>query len=722
MGAWRRWTEVAVPARPRSLRRGAACLPVRGVNRAPPETTRHGAKPDNLKQKMKNLPTSLRWQINRLRCMTPLEIAHRGLRAARTALAGAVPAGAVPAPDLRQVGATWLAARVDVDPAPYLEAAARIAAGRLDILAVRDIEYGVAPRWNRHPLTGFEWPLEYGPGLSLKGGERGDIKYLWEPNRHLHLVTLAQAYRLGGDGAHAGLLLRLLDTWMAQCPPLRGPNWASAMEAALRLINWSLCWQLLGGAASPVFADAAGAALRRRWLESAYRHMLFVRRNLSLYSSANNHLIGELAGLFIAGRTWPYWRSARRWCEMARHRLARECLRQNAPDGVNREQAGAYHTFVLEYLMLAGLCARAGASGPAPGGLASADFPPAYWERLEAMCEFTQLLESFGPAAPAVGDSDDAAVVRLCPRESTNMRAPLLAVGARLFGRADFAAGAGDRAAWLFGTGSHAHAETPPAAAPTRPVRTDFPDGGYRALGIDPPARLRILFDTGPLGYTSIAAHGHADALAILLWAGTEPVLVDAGTYCYNDQPAWRAYFRGTGAHNTVRVDGLDQSEPGGSFMWLRKAVTTRLKDMASSDAQTARAEHDGYRRLPDPVTHERRLELARGGDRLQVADILRCAGSHEVEICWHFAEHLEIAREGRHLSARCAAGLLRIGVEQGAGAWHLYRGDEAGPWGWRSPRFGVKLPVTTAVWRADISGTCRFHTVFELARADDAI
>ncbi len=83
---------------------------------------------------------------------------------------------------------------------------------------------------------------------------------------------------------------------------------------------------------------------------------------------------------------------------------------------------------------------------------------------------------------------------------------------------------------------------------------------------------IRLVVDAGPLGYRSIAAHGHADALSFTLSVGGLEFLVDPGTYAYHTQGAWRQYFRGTAAHNTVRVDGQDQSESGGNFMWLRKA------------------------------------------------------------------------------------------------------------------------------------------------------
>ena len=658
---------------------------------------------------MAELKSALTWQVNRLRCMTPAEVVYRLWRTGTSFLEKLLPLRRpVPSARLDAPVAPWLPAQADLRADRYLEAAKSIRAGRLTILSMADFDYGISPRWNRHPATGFEWPLQRGLHLRLKDESRGDIKYLWEPNRHLHLVTLAQAYLLTADAAHAHALLRLLDSWLEQCPYPLGPNWASAMEAALRLINWSLCWQMLGGADSGFFADEAGTLLRTRWLESVYRHMIFIRRNLSLHSSANNHLIGELAGLFIAGRTWPFWDEVRCWSATAQRRLAGECLKQNSSDGVNLEQATSYHLFVVEYLLIAGVCARAGA----------VDFPPAYWQRMEAMFEYLHFLGTFGAAMPAIGDSDDAAVVRLCPAAEFDARRALLACAAVLFQRRHFADAAGgldEYAAWLFGAAAQARFASALAAEPARRTRTDFAAGGYCGLGMALPGRLRALFDTGPLGYTGIAAHGHADALAVLLWLDRHPFLVDAGTYCYNDQPAWRAYFRGTAAHNTVRIDGLDQSVQGGTFMWLRKAAAWRLQSAGTEECETARAAHDGYRRLRDPVTHERLVELSHGASRLLVTDTVHCRQDHLMEIFWHFAEDVQVMLEGNALTARGATGTLHVAMTAGDGEWQLSRGQEEPPSGWRSSRFGTKFPVTTAVWRAGVGKTTQFKTAFAL-------
>ena len=51
--------------------------------------------------------------------------------------------------------------------------------------------------------------------------------------------------------------------------------------------------------------------------------------------------------------------------------------------------------------------------------------------------------------------------------------------------------------------------------------------------------KCRVLIDHGALGYERLAAHGHADALSVWAFRGTQPIWVDFGSYSYADSD-WR--------------------------------------------------------------------------------------------------------------------------------------------------------------------------------------
>jgi hypothetical protein len=649
---------------------------------------------------------SLGWMFNRLRLMGPGEVAWRSRKAllgrlerARAALAPT----ATPAPQERW-GKTWVDGTDSVgafDARVYRAAADRVLAGRYDLFALKDLELGFPPRWNRDPKTGVEAPLVFGKTLDYRD-ERvaGDIKYLWEINRHYELVTLAQAWHLCGEDAYAFACRTMLDSWFRECPYPLGANWASALEHAVRLVNWSVAWDLLGAADSALFDGAEGTAFRNRWLGAIYRHCDFIAHHLSRYSSANNHLFGEYMGMLVASLTWPCWSQSAGWRDMARRGLETEALKQNGEDGVNLEQAIWYQHEVADMMLLCGLCARRN----------ELEFSRAYWSRLEAMLDYIAMTMDVAGNVPMIGDSDDAVMVRFDPAPGFNVYRSLLATGAILFRRSDFklkAVAMDDKSRWLTGASGAAVFDAMQAGR-GKPGRRTFPHGGYYVLGsdLDTTEEVRIVADAGPLGYLSIAAHGHADALSFTLSAGGRELLVDPGTCAYHTQPVWRAYFRGTAAHNTVRVDGVDQSEPGGNFMWLRKAhAMCELWD-TDEEADRFAARHEGYGRLSDPVVHKRKLLYLKRKRLLVVEDILECRGQHEVESWWHFAEdcQLQVHEQGT-VDVTCGHVRLRMERRDGVAVPELFLGAEQPPAGWISRRFDRRDPSPSLVWKEHIAG-----------------
>ena len=161
-----------------------------------------------------------------------------------------------------------------------------------------------------------------------------------------------------------------------------------------------------------------------------------------------------------------------------------------------------------------------------------------------------------------------------------------------------------------------------------------------------------MLVDAGPLGYLSIAAHGHADALSLVLNIGDREILIDPGTYSYHTDPAWRRYFRSTLAHNTVGIDGEDQSVQAGNFMWTHHAHARCIEFETGSERQRFIGEHYGYQRLEDPVVHRREIVFDSRRQLFEVTDMIRCEGEHRARRAWHFAEGLR-GRARRFRAAR---------------------------------------------------------------------
>ena len=615
--------------------------------------------------------------------MTPAELGYRLLRAIQARVERRTLNRAVPAPDLAYCGNAWIAKEPKVGASAYVEAAERIAQGWLDVYALRGIKLGYPPRWNRDPKSGIEAPPAYGKLLDTGDPDLvGDVKYLWQPNRHAHVVTLAKAHALTKKRLYLETIEEHLDSWFLACPYGIGPNWASALEVSIRLVNWSMAWQLV--------ADALGEDFRSRWLRSVYQHCAFIRGWFTLHASAAHQLIGEAAGLFIAALTWPHWAESRGWAATAKAVLEREVVAQTSSDGVSREQSIGVHAFVLERLLLCLLAGKANGQW----------FSPDLESRVEAMLDFLASVTDVGGHVPDFGDSD---------AEDGALGRSLLATGAIIFKRGDFkvkARALDDGTRWLLGRDADAQFAALDVEATRLPLRQAFPEGGYFVAGcaFDTPSEIRLVIDAGPAGYRGAAAHGHADALSFTLSIGGKEFLVDPGTYAFHTQQAWRRYFRGTAAHNTLRIDALDQSvrARAGCSLWL-----------SSPDKDTFEGWHDGYMRLDDPVKHRRLVELDKVARRIVVEDTLEMGEEHDVELFFHLSERCRVdpcpddsfavSHDGRE---------MRVTLPSLAGASaRIDQGNLAPLQGWRSPAFDTRVAAPVIVWQARLAGSVHLRT-----------
>jgi len=573
----------------------------------------------------------------------------------------------------------------------------RVVGHRLSFLGLLDADLGDPIDWNRDRESGRKASLRFAPLVDYRDHRiAGDAKIVWEPNRHHHLVVLGRAYRAIADVRYAAEVVTQLESWFEQCPFARGVNWRSPLELAIRLINWVWAIELIreSGLITGTFLN--------RLRQVAYLHLWEITRRYSRGSSANNHRIGEAAGVFIGSSYFRELDDGGRWRRDSREILGEEIIAQTYPDGGSREQAVGYHIFVLQLFLLAGIVARN----------IGEDFPAAYWSRLERMLEFLSALSEGGPP-PMIGDSDDGYVLDL--GGAHDLRA-LLGIGAILFARADFKAGCGEypeAARWLVGASGQAAFDALPSSPPAeRLVSRAFPDSGYYLLqsghqgAID---RISVVFDCGELGFTSIAAHGHADALSFTVRAFGSDLFVDPGTYDYFSFPAWRAYFRSTAAHNTLVVDGHNQSAMRGPFLWGARAGAKCVTWEPTSEGGRVVGEHDGYRRLADPVLHRRTLSLEADQGVLTICDDIVAHRMHEISMYFHLAEDASVSVEG--------ANRYRIDVARGTATFEIdaqltvetLRSSEGPIGGWVSRGYHRKVPSTTLVARCHCQGGISF-------------
>ena len=560
----------------------------------------------------------------------------------------------------------------------------------------------IAPDWFLDPRSGRRAPQAV-CAFSLNHRDTalvGDPKYVWELSRHQHLTVLATAYFLTGEERYADRTMEQLFTWWKENPFLSGIHWTSGIELGVRLISWVWIRRLLD--ASPTARQ--GFEGNPLFLEQLAGHQRYLAAFASHDSSGNNHLIAEAAGQFAAACAFPYFADSGTWREDAGKTLRRELARQTFSSGLNREQATDYHGFVLE------LCLAAALEGEAADHSLGTDA----WMWLRRMVDALASVVDTTCRPPRQGDSDDAWGLLLDAPEFDRWSS-LLATGGLLFGAQDWwPAVANHDVRTRVWTGL---AAAPPLPAERPSVRTNlFNDAGLAILRdrTGTPDEIWCSCDFGPLGFLSIAAHGHADALAIECRYGGVQVFADPGTFCYYGDAGWRTYFRSTAAHSTLQLAELDQSVPGGPFLWHRHAhaVLVDAWGLDSGPVALWSAEHDGYARLSPPAIHRRTVELDRSQRCITIVDEVRSSGAHPCRLAYHLGPAIGIELSGTQarLSWPDTGGAASLTLP-GELEWRAVRGQPRPPLGWYSPGFGKRAPSWTLVGVGQVAPSTRLVT-----------
>lgn len=458
-----------------------------------------------------------------------------------------------------------------------------------------------------------------------------DIRTVWEPARLQHLSVLlvyaVQSPKLSNSKLVKQFAKDAVLEWIKDNPFLFGPHYISSMECGLRI---PVFFYLLKS-----YVDLSPHEYRQI-LDAMYLHAWWISKRLSLYSSLGNHTIAECVGLIFAGAIFRTTKEGKDWLEKGVNLLKKELKHQVLEDGGPAEQSLNYHRFVLDlYWLSVDFLERNNlydCSVIKPRLIQGEDFLSAFQDTLGSM--------------PSIGDSDDGYAI-------APGIAPL---------RAEF----------------HIIKKS---------VKV-FKDSGYTVMNTE--NDVILTFDHGPLGMPPLYNHGHADALSVTLTKEGQQILVDPGTYRYNGVSEWRRYFKGTRAHNTVTIDGLDQAVQETSFMWSHPYKVKLLGMSEQGDELLVKANHDGYSRLKEKVWHGRLILFANKTDFL-IEDSFYGEGIHKFELNYHLHPGALLTKSGDWwlISINGVELFLKLTDEPD---FILVNGQKDPLLGWYSPSYGIKI------------------------------
>jgi hypothetical protein len=499
-------------------------------------------------------------------------------------------------------------------------------------------------------FTLLNWTLD----LRRVDWNRRYVSHLW--NYHLHYfdysLWCARAFLERGDLHLMQRCQALIEDWMTGARIGRSDGW-EPYPLSLRVVNWIYAYALVAD-------EYPDRAFLYRWRAGIYSQLDFLSRHVEHHLLAN-HLIKNAKALFVGGLFFADDPRGAEWLAAGTRLLWREFDEQVLGDGGHYERAPMYHTIALaDFLECFALLRAYGWERVAE--LTSSDAAPVLTE--ESIAGIEMKLRQMARFLSAMTYQDGTLALF---NDSANLEEaeplPVIAAAERICG--------GDLRAY-------------PRA---------FPQTGYY-LWNSSDGGERIIVDAGPPGASYNSAHAHCDLLSYELWLDGRPLVVDSGVHGYSGD-RFRQYVRSTRAHNTVSLDGREQSEMWGTFRLARRAELLGAESKGDEQTWDFRGAYGPYY---DPdLTHERHIRREKDGSWL-VEDCVLYGAARRAASYIHLHYNVRAERASpRSLAIACYSGPTKIMIEPfGAESVEIIRGAESPIQGWYFPSFGVAQATPT--------------------------
>lgn len=531
---------------------------------------------------------------------------------------------------------------------------------------------GFPPNWHTDPVSGIKLdPNKHWSRLSDDG--EVDIKFIWEAGRFGFVYTLVRAYASSRDERYAEAFWQLIQSWADSNPPNQGANWMDGQEISLRLMAW--CFGFYG------FWNSAATTPERvaQFIVLVAAQAQRIHRNIDYaISTRSNHTISEAFGLWMVGLLFPELKDSGKYFLTGSDLLEQEAVKQIFPDGSYSMYSLNYHRFVMQIYLYA---MRLGELNAAPLSAA------VYRVATASVDYLYQLINPQTGQMPVYGSNDGALILPLNSCDFTDYR-PVLQLGSFITkGKRLFEPGAWDEDLyWLCGSKSlYSKMDAPEQTS------RSFSNGGAHILhGANSNAIIRCtVFQERP---------SHADQLHVDIWWRGNNIACDAGTYLYSGKGIWRNRLAHSSAHNTVTIDSQDQMKLVSRFVWADWAQGKVFQQ----GAELWQGGHNGYSRLPDPVSHIRTV-LMLADDRWLVLDHLNGKQSHHYALHW-LINDFPYTQNDNSICLWPSSNKYKIqtGSLNGNTHFSVVRADSRSARGWRSKYYGQKEPAISMMLEAD--------------------
>ena len=557
-----------------------------------------------------------------------------------------------------------------------------IVSGRVRLFGGNPVPLRLIPEGRLQHWTVYESEQPTGAAT-----EKTDIKLIWEPARFGWAYCLGRAYKLTDDERYPAAFWHFTNLFLDANPVYYGPNWSSAQEVALRLMAFCFAWQVFDGSTHSTRENT------ERLLQAIAEHAARIPVTLVYARSQNNnHLLSEAAGLYTAGACLANHPQAGKWRELGWKWFNQGVLAQIDEDGAYCQHSTNYHRLMLQL----GLWFK---------NLAEAQNQPLPVQTKRRLAAATAWLSALTDpqtgCAPNLGPNDGAYIQPLTVCPFADYRPVLQSAGHAFLDEYNFPNGAWDEMDLWY----NASCSSENLSQTTQIARRETPHI-LKSLDRKSWAYLRMAqFHSRP---------GHADQLHLDLWWKGLNLACDAGTYQYNAAAPWDNALSNTAVHNTMTIDGREQMQRFGRFLYLHWAQAVRIDGEQDVDGAWCRlvGQHDGYRSIG--LLHQRSVTTSEDSSWL-VEDLLLPTKPSVLTAQIQFTVRLhwllpdwpwELEGTALHLQSPKGSILVRLQIGKNgaletqqvglarAGQSLIGSGPVDPTWGWQSSTYAQKIPA----------------------------
>ena len=426
--------------------------------------------------------------------------------------------------------------------------------------------------WRKDYKNSIVSPKSYSGNINKQDFEKhGDVKYISELSR-LHFLPFLAFRNVVQGRVNSKDVFEVLKKWENDNPFGYSINYTSGIECAIRSVNLIYTHHILN--TFNILNTETDLLIK----ELVDKHYFFLKNHLSLYSSANNHFVGELLGLSVISSYFQGGRISKnnKWQQKFLNKL----LSKYNKDGMDDELSMRYHLAVTDH------CIN-GIKFIENSGFKLLD---GVIEQLMKVRDFTRHINYFGNDSN-FGDNDSSFLINpffsedFSYSDSIFESLNIYLSNKRSTQSIDF------RNYLIFGRSAYESKRCELDKLNSKA----FLDSGYVFL-YDNLNQLKLTFDIGSIGDNRLMAHGHSDQLSFTIQKGDCEFLVDPGSFQYHKRNLkWRNYFRDIQAHNCVSINEKSHALNINRMSWAKASNVSILNCSISKELSVIEAKTDAF-------------------------------------------------------------------------------------------------------------------------------